>query len=93
MLLVVTPASAGASATGHERPAIVAEGLPAQCVVPNVSKMSVGAASMLLMQLGCRVRVVYEPSKLRKGRVVGAVGGVSSYPYLHRVTLVVSSGT
>jgi hypothetical protein len=81
------PAAAGAS------PQIVAAGLPEQCVVPQlVLKLPVASAQTLLMVLGCRVKVAYQASSLRRGRIVGVVGGLRSWPYRHIVTIVVSSG-
>ena len=94
-LVVVTPSAAGSHMRHNaSSPAIMAEGLPTQCVVPpELAKMSEASASALLWSLGCRVRLARQPSTIRLGRVIGVVGGVRSYPYHHRVTLLVSSGS
>ncbi|HWE59967.1 MAG TPA: hypothetical protein VG228_09765 [Solirubrobacteraceae bacterium] len=94
-LLVVTPSAAGSRMRHNaSSPAIMAEGLPMQCVVPpELAKMSQASASALLWSLGCKVRLASQPSTIRVGRVIGVVGGVRSYPYHHRVTLLVSSGS
>jgi hypothetical protein len=85
--------AAGAAGSAGARPQIVAAGLPEQCVVPQlVLKLPVGSARTLLTALGCRVKVAYQTSSLRRGRIVGVVGGLRSWPYRHVVTIVVSSG-
>jgi hypothetical protein len=83
----------GAASAAGARPQIVAVGLPEQCVVPQlVLKLPVASAQTLLIALGCKVKVAYQTSSLRRGRVVGVVGGLRSWPYKHLVTIVVSSG-
>jgi hypothetical protein len=93
LALITIFVAAGAASSAAARPQIVAAGLPEQCVVPQlVLKLPVGSAQTLLIALGCKVKVAYQSSSLRRGRVVGVVGGLRSWPYKHLVTIVVSSG-
>jgi hypothetical protein len=71
---------------------LVFAALPQQCIVPGLRKAVLASARTLLKELGCRVRVVDQPSSVKKGLVISVRGGVRAYPYQQLVTLLVSSG-
>ncbi len=89
------PASAPPSSSpqpSSPQPAPTSPPRPPSCTVIGLRGLPVTAASVLLRELSCRVRVVRAHGSLRRGLVVGTRQRPGAYPDRQLVTLIVSSG-